>query len=350
MPVAGPTALSDGLKAGPQVARAPWTVQALRIGVHRDGSRIGVLAYSQEHAREWATPLVTLEFAERLLANYATDPQTHALLQDVDVFVIPVVNPDGAHYSFNDFNFQRKNMDNYCTGTQRDPAHRDEWGVDVNRNYAVGSLFDGYFGASLDCLNEVSAGTGELSEPESRNVIALAKRTPEHQVRDERALLRRVLHVASRRVQVRRPDHPAASLDRGVGAVPRRRQADRVRDRRAPRHGDLAGASPVRWPTCCTRRPATRPTSCTTSRASSPGTSRSATDVRTRRPSNGRDPASSRRTPRRTRRPWSTPAGWCSWSGWRSSTRTATPRWPPDADAARHPAPVISARGGVRHR
>ena len=175
MPVAGPTALSDGLKAGPQVARAPWTVQALRIGAHRDGSRIGVLAYSQEHAREWATPLVTLEFAERLLANYATDAETHALLQDVDVFVIPMVNPDGAHYSFNDFNMQRKNMDNYCTGAQRDPVHRDEWGVDVNRNYAVGSIFDGYYGASLDCLDEVSAGTGELSEAESRNVIALAR-------------------------------------------------------------------------------------------------------------------------------------------------------------------------------
>jgi len=178
MPVAGPTALSDGLQAGPQVARAPWTVQALRIGAHRDGSRIGVLAYSQEHAREWATPLVTLEFAERLLANYNTDAETHALLSDVDVFVIPVVNPDGAHYSFNDYNFQRKNMDNYCTGAQRDPVHRDEWGVDVNRNYAVGSLFDGYYGASLDCLDEVSAGTGELSEAESRNVVALAEAHP----------------------------------------------------------------------------------------------------------------------------------------------------------------------------
>jgi hypothetical protein len=178
MPVAGPTALSDGLKAGPNVPHAPWTVQALRIGVHRDGSRIGVLTYSQEHAREWAVPLVTLEFAERLLANYATDPETHTLLNDVDVFVVPVTNPDGANYSFNDYNFQRKNMDNYCQGAQRDPVNRDSWGVDVNRNYAVGSLFDGYFGASLDCLNEVSAGTGELSEPESRNIIALAKAHP----------------------------------------------------------------------------------------------------------------------------------------------------------------------------
>jgi hypothetical protein len=39
-------------------------------------------------------------------------------------------------------------------------------------------LFDGYFGAALDCLNEVSSGPGELSEPESRNIIALAKAHP----------------------------------------------------------------------------------------------------------------------------------------------------------------------------
>src|SRR5262249_58250268 len=113
MPVAGPVALSDGLLAPVTVPHKPWTVQALRIGVHRDGSRIGVLAYSQEHGREWATPLVTLEFAERLLAKYATDPETHQMLEDVDVFVIPTVNVDGANYSFNDYNFQRKNMDDY---------------------------------------------------------------------------------------------------------------------------------------------------------------------------------------------------------------------------------------------
>jgi hypothetical protein len=176
MPVAGPVALDDGL-AG-DVPHRPWTVQALRIGVHRDGSRVGVLTYSQEHAREWATPLVTLEAAERLLANSRTDPQTRSLLERVEVFVIPTVNPDGANYSFNDFNFQRKNLVNHCTGVQRDPRLRNSWGVDVNRNYAVGSLFDGYEGASTNCQSGVYAGVAELSEAESRNVVALADAHP----------------------------------------------------------------------------------------------------------------------------------------------------------------------------
>ncbi|MEU8298030.1 M14 family zinc carboxypeptidase [Micromonospora sp. NPDC048909] len=174
MPVVSPVRLDDGLQ-GAEVPTKAWTVQALRIGVHRDGSRVGVLAYSQEHAREWATPLVTLEFAERMLANAHTDPATRELLEQVDIFVIPTVNPDGANYSFHDYNFQRKNLVNHCANADRDPRYRDSWGVDLNRNYTVGSHFDGYVGASSNCLSGTYAGTSELSEAESRNVIALAQ-------------------------------------------------------------------------------------------------------------------------------------------------------------------------------
>ncbi|MGW8250258.1 MAG: M14 family metallopeptidase [Anaerolineales bacterium] len=167
--------LSDYLNAPAEISREPFQVRAIRIGRYRDGSRLGVLAYAQEHAREWVPPLVTVETAERLLRNYANGGHTKELLDNLDIFIIPSVNPDGGHYSFYDYNFQRKNMVNYCLGGPRnDPNSRNTWGVDVNRNYDVGSLFDGYDGASNSCSSTVYSGPSELSEAESKNVVWLA--------------------------------------------------------------------------------------------------------------------------------------------------------------------------------
>lgn len=173
----GSTTLTDGLDAPASVSREPFTVKAIRIGATRDGSKTGVFAYSQEHAREWVTPLVGIETAERLLRNYDTDPGVRAMVDDLDIFIIPTVNPDGTHYSIHDFNFQRKNMTNYCEQVV-DPLAQNAWGVDLNRNFRVGSLFDGYDGASTSCTSGVYAGPSELSEPEAQNEIWLTDTHP----------------------------------------------------------------------------------------------------------------------------------------------------------------------------
>ena len=66
--------LSDFLHAPSSIPRGPFQEQMIRIGKHRDGSKVGVFIYCQQHAREWTTPLVCLETAERLLRNYAHRP------------------------------------------------------------------------------------------------------------------------------------------------------------------------------------------------------------------------------------------------------------------------------------
>nr|WP_231127269.1 M14 family zinc carboxypeptidase [Motilibacter aurantiacus] len=178
------TSLSDNLKAPASVSRDPFTVKAIRIGKTRDGSKTGVFANAQEHAREWVTPLVAIETAERLLRNYATDPATRRLVDDLDIFIMPTTNPDGGHYSMYDNNAQRKNMTNYCDPAQSDPGYRNNWGVDINRNFSVGSAFDGYNGASTPttsataCRSDTFAGPAELSEPESRNEVWLTQQFP----------------------------------------------------------------------------------------------------------------------------------------------------------------------------
>jgi hypothetical protein len=170
VPARARTNLSDFLNAPASVARGPFQQHLYRIGTHRDGTKVGVYLFCQQHAREWSTPLTCLETAHQLVENYATDPQTKQLLDNVEVFISPSDNPDGAHYSMYDASVQRKTMVNYCPATgSYDPAARTSWGTDMNRNSGEYSLFDGYFGASRSCTNETYAGPGEYSEPETRN-------------------------------------------------------------------------------------------------------------------------------------------------------------------------------------
>ena len=182
------------------VQRGPFEYKVMRIGKRRDGSRTGVFLYCQQHAREWATPLTCLETAEQLLRNYATDPRTQDLVNNLEIFILPSSNPDGAHFSMHNFSQQRRNMTNHCVEggeesddpfasnfwdarispqngqpyTAIDPAARNAWGTDLNRNNTVGTIFDGYIGASYSCISDVYTGPGEASEPEIKNELWIA--------------------------------------------------------------------------------------------------------------------------------------------------------------------------------
>jgi hypothetical protein len=183
-PTAAPVQLTDfldskraGAPAG-EVPRGPYTIRALRIGKRRNGKKPGVLIQAQDHAREWVPATITLETAERLVRNYKTDSETKRIVDNTDIFLIPSNNPDGANYSFYNNAMQRRNMTNHCPDANADPGRRNSWGVDLNRNYRVGSGFDGYAGASTSCTSDTYQGPAELSEPESRNAIWLVEQYP----------------------------------------------------------------------------------------------------------------------------------------------------------------------------
>ncbi len=172
----GPSSpLSDLLRAPVTTPRGPQDQYMLRVGKVRDGSKPGVFFYCQEHGNEIATSGVCLETAERLVRNYGTDARTTALVDNLDIFILPQINGDGATHSLYDSN-RRKNLSNYCEDTTKfpnndtDPAQRNSWGVDMNRNFQVGSAFDGFQGASTtNCLSGNFTGPFEHSEPEVRN-------------------------------------------------------------------------------------------------------------------------------------------------------------------------------------
>jgi hypothetical protein len=67
-------------------------------------------------------------------------------------------------------------LTNHCPDSNADPGRRNAWGVDLNRNYRVGSGQDGYSGASTSCISDTFQGPEKLSEPESQNIIWLVEK------------------------------------------------------------------------------------------------------------------------------------------------------------------------------
>ena len=162
--------LDDFLNAPAHVQRGPFQQRVYRIGAVRDGSKPGVFLYCQQHAREWTTPLSCMESANQLVRNYALDPHVKELLDNVEVFILASVNPDGGHYSSYDFNSQRKNMTNHCPVTGNvDPAARNTWGVDLNRNNTEYSPSTATSAPRRAARARCSRVRREGSEPENKN-------------------------------------------------------------------------------------------------------------------------------------------------------------------------------------
>ncbi len=111
------------------------------------------------HAREHLSTEVPLKLA-RWLAENRTKPEIKKLLENREIFIIPLVNPDGAEYdhSSGNYRWQRKNMRKNEDGSL---------GVDLNRNYGFGW---GGGGASKDPGSDTYRGPHAFSEPETQAV------------------------------------------------------------------------------------------------------------------------------------------------------------------------------------
>lgn len=118
------------------------------------------LVDAMHHARELMTPEIALDVVEQLTHGYATDTQIRTWLARTEVWVIPMLNPDGNDKVWTASRSWRKNT-------------RGGYGVDNNRNYPAdwgkcqgssGSMFD------MDYRGP-SAG----SEPETQALMNLAR-------------------------------------------------------------------------------------------------------------------------------------------------------------------------------
>lgn len=145
-------------------------IRALKISdnVNTDESDEGdVVFVALHHAREWISAEVALYLAEYLVTHYSTDAALRACMDNLEIWIIPVLNPDGYIYSASDPSrrYWRKNRRNNGDGT---------FGVDLNRNYAYKwGLGTGNEGSS-STAHDAYRGPYAFSEPETtafRNFI-----------------------------------------------------------------------------------------------------------------------------------------------------------------------------------
>ncbi len=118
------------------------------------------------HAREPIGAYITLEFGAWLLDRYATDPEVRWLVDHREIWIVPVVNPDGFVYNEISDGYWRKNKrDNDQDGVFDETVD----GVDLNRNYGFMWGYDDV-GSSPNFGDPTYRGTAPFSEPETRAI------------------------------------------------------------------------------------------------------------------------------------------------------------------------------------
>ncbi|XP_041638123.1 carboxypeptidase B2-like [Cheilinus undulatus] len=113
------------------------------------------------HAREWISPAFCLWFVQHSLSSYNVSQDITDILDNMDVYILPVMNPDGYKYTWTTVRnrWWRKN----CSARNGSRC----MGVDLNRNFDANWCTEG---ASHDPQDNTYCGASPESEPESKAV------------------------------------------------------------------------------------------------------------------------------------------------------------------------------------
>ena len=118
------------------------------------------------HARELMTPMAVLDIIDVLTEGYGTDPQVTAWVDAYEIWLVPMVNPDGVVYVFEHYDMWRKN--------RRYDPDTGAYGVDDNRNYT--HKWGQCGSTSADPFSETYRGPSPESEGEVQTMNALFAR------------------------------------------------------------------------------------------------------------------------------------------------------------------------------
>ncbi|MGW4689890.1 M14 family zinc carboxypeptidase [Streptomyces sp. NPDC004244] len=181
----------------PETSVQHRNVYAVRLRAGGDGDRRAVLLVGGTHSRELMNPDALAELTVDLIVSYLNGSdvvyggrtwkaeEVKVILESLDVWIVPCMNPDGREYVMNVDDMWRKNLrDN--PGTACD-------GVDLNRN---ADLLWGVTEGQTSCspCSGVYVGPSAFSEPETRNIKYLLDTYHIHCFADVHSYSELVLH------------------------------------------------------------------------------------------------------------------------------------------------------------
>ncbi|WKX91809.1 hypothetical protein Q1695_010107 [Nippostrongylus brasiliensis] len=150
------------------------------------GPKKGIWIDGGIHAREWVSPSTVLYFISMLVTQYDRDPQVRQFVDQMEWYIVPLLNPDGYEYSRSsndpEIRLWRKNRSppkciQQSTGLFSAPQTTCCQGVDLNRNF---DWFFGQVGSSTDPCSEIYQGAYAFSEPETAAVRDFIQRHKVH--------------------------------------------------------------------------------------------------------------------------------------------------------------------------
>ena len=144
------------------------------LGIIDDTNKPDILYTSMIHSRELISLMGNIYYMWYLLENYATNPAIKNLVDNNELFFVPIVNPDGLKWNEKEDpsggGMNRTNLRGFSTS---DPTNNsnylENYGVDPNRNfnYLWGSAGDSS-GSSGSYSSSTFRGPSAFSEPESQ--------------------------------------------------------------------------------------------------------------------------------------------------------------------------------------
>jgi carboxypeptidase T len=139
--------------------RTIWAIKVSDNPALDEGEPVAFVV-ALHHAREHLTPEMALALVKKLTDEYATNPTIQALVDENEIWIVPMLNPDGAEYDIQggSYGYWRKNMRDNGDGST---------GVDLNRNY---SKWFGGPGSSGNPSDETYRGPAAFSEPETQAI------------------------------------------------------------------------------------------------------------------------------------------------------------------------------------